>query len=151
MNTKKILGITIVFALIVLMFFTIGGALRTPHQPAELAGVILTPPPGYLIIPHENTDNFLSLKQIANELDKILKQHPEEKKICLKYTVSGKDSFVLVDLTNDVVQKMAANATGTMVQTTWKRNVNERIRWCQLNGNFTPEGMTDSVSRNLYH
>jgi len=151
MNTKKILGITIVFALIVLMLFTIVSALRTTRQPAALAGVILTPPPGYLIIPHENNDTVLSLKQIANELDKILKQHPEEKKICLKYTILGKNSFVLVDLTNDIIQKMAANATGTVVQTTWKRNVNERIRWCQRNGNFTPEGLAEPVSRNLYH
>ncbi len=151
MNLKKVLGSMVVLLLLLITGLSFYNNLGAKKSQPDLAGVILTPPPGYFLISLENGEKGLSLKEIADELDKILKQYSDKQKIGLKYRYSGKDSFVIVDLDKDIIQRLAANATGTVVETTWKKGVYERIRWCRLNGDFTPEGLAAPTTRNLYH
>ena len=146
---RKIILAGAIIALFLWIFFSI--PRQSTEKVSRLSGVIPAPPPGFYIVSPDNPDQELTLKQIAGKLKKIIRQNPGKKKIGLKITLSETKSFFLVDFPNAFIRKTTANATGTVVQTTWKGSVNERIRWCTENGSFTPPGLSFPEIRNLYH
>lgn len=118
---------------------------------SHLSGVIITAPPEFYIVSPENPARELSLPQAAAEAERILRENPGRDKIGLKFISGGGEAYLLIDRANETIQLLAANTYGTAVQTTWKGNIRRRIEWCIEHGNFSAEGLSQPVSRNLYH
>ncbi len=150
MKKKKLLifiGAALLFFLLALASIPNNGDKKL----SDLSGVILAPPQGYTIVALENQGRELTDRQAAQELQGLIERYPAEKKLALKFSHSGADGYIMVDLEKDFIQKIAANEFGTVVQTTWRGSARERLRWRLANGDFTPEGFAEPVSRNLYH
>jgi len=120
-------------------------------KPSHLSGVIITAPPEFFIVSTATPEKDLTNREAAAEMEDILIKYPSQLKLALKYSSGGGEAYLLVDRTEETIQQLAANAYGTAVQTTWKGNIEQRIQWCKEHGDFTVEGLSEPVSRNLYH
>jgi hypothetical protein len=126
-------------------------------QPAEntklshLSGVIISAPPEFYVVAWEKPGEEILLQDAAEKMEQILRKFVDQKKISLKFTSGGGDSYLLINRVDNTVKLLAANAYGTAVQTTWKGYINKRLQWCKEHGSFTVEGLPEPLSKNLYH
>lgn len=147
--TKQRVGF-IIGGLVLLFFIWVFSALPGENnQPLdELSGVILAAPPGYKMIALPGDVTSLDL---AQALEKAYRDFPFEKKLGLQYEQSGTTNFLLLNRQANIIQKLATNSYGTVVQTTWRGAIDQRLQSGLSSGDFTPEGFTPPEEKNLYH
>lgn len=148
-NKTKILIFAAVSLLLLLMMFVSiprGGDKKL----SDLSGVILAPPQGYLIIDDGQNDD-LSGQEAAEKLLGLTERYPQEQKLGLKFRHASADGYYVIDLEKNIIQKIAANEFGTVVQTTWRGRLKERLAAAIAEGDFAPQGFSPPVSQNLYH
>lgn len=147
--TKKRVGF-IIAGLALLSFFWIFSALSdgNTHSLDELSGVILAAPPGYKIIAMSGEVSSL---ETAQALEKAYRDFPFEQKIGLQYEKNGSTNFLLLNRQTSIIQKLATNTYGTVVQTTWRGAIDQRLQTGLTNGDFTPAGFSPPEEKNLYH
>jgi hypothetical protein len=109
-----------------------------------LAGVMLAPPPGYSIAERGE----LSPAEAAAELEARVQRGG---KVGLHFQRGGSEVYWLADVSGDVLEERSAGPGGTRLQTVWKGNLRERLKWAQVHGDFTMPGLPPPERKNLYH
>jgi len=112
----------------------------------RLAGVLLSPPPGYAIV--ERGD--LAPTAAAAELEGLL-QRPPAGKVGIKFRRAGGTVYWLADVPGDSLEELESAASGTRVRTVWRGSLRERLSWARGHGDFAAPGLAAGEKRNLYH
>lgn len=117
-----------------------------PGRSDELAGVLLSAPPGYAMVERGE----LSSTAAAAELE-AQALRPGAGKVGLHFQRKGSDIYWLADSGEDVLEERAATASGTRLQTLWRGGVRERLSWARTHGTFDAPGLPPGEQKNLYH
>ncbi|MFY9821437.1 MAG: hypothetical protein WAM82_08645 [Thermoanaerobaculia bacterium] len=112
----------------------------------DLAGVLLSAPPGYAITERGE----LSPKEAAAELASLALQ-PGAGKVGLKFQRQGAAVYWLADVPANQLEERAAGASGTRMQTVWPGGLRDRLAWARGHGDFEAPGLAGGEKRNLYH
>ena len=137
--TVIILGAVIAFG----WFFVsqLGSGGRTDG----LAGVMLSPPPGYSIVERGE----LSPSAAAAELE--TQASLSSGKVGIRFQRQGSTLYWLADVPGDLLQELASGTSGTRTQTTWRVGLRERLSWAREHGDFSAPGLPPPERKNLYH
>ena len=112
----------------------------------DLAGVLLSAPPGYVIAEHGEMEP----KDAAAELAALALQ-PGAGKVGLKFQRQGALVYWLADVPAGQLEERAAGSSGTRMQTVWQGGLRDRLSWAREHGNFEAPGLAGGEKRNLYH
>jgi hypothetical protein len=112
----------------------------------ELAGVLLSPPPGYS--PVERGE--LTAPAAAAELE-AQALRPGAGKVGLHFRRQGAEVYWLADVAGNQLEERAAGASGTRLQTVWSGGLRERLAWARTRGTFDAPGLPPGERKNLYH
>jgi hypothetical protein len=121
-----------------------GGSGAAPG--GGLAGVLLSPPPGYAIVERGE----LSPPAAAAELEASALR-PGAGRVGLHFKRQGAEVYWLADPGADLLEERSAGASGTRLQTTWRGGLRERLSWAQTHGSFDAPGLPPGERANLYH
>jgi hypothetical protein len=112
----------------------------------QLAGVLLSPPPGYSVIERGE----LLPATAAQELEARASQ-PGASKVGLHFRRQGAEVYWLADAQAGILEERSAGAGGTRLQTVWKGGLQERLTWAKEHGTFDVPGLPSGERVNLYH
>jgi hypothetical protein len=113
-------------------------------RPADgLAGVLLTPPPGYAIVERGELAPTAAAAELAGQI-----QHAD--KVGLKLRRDGATLYWLADVSGDQLEELAGR-NGTRVQTLWRGGLRQRLAWGRIHGSFAAPGLPAPEVKNLYH
>jgi hypothetical protein len=107
------------------------------------AGVLLTPPPGYVIVARGEMAPGAAAAELGDQI-----QHAD--KVGLKFERNGSITYWLADVSGDQLEELAG-ANGTRVQTVWRGGLRERLAWGRAHGSFAAPGLPPPEQKNLYH
>ena len=150
---KKIFGF-LFGALFLWGCYLVFSSLQNPGNAGnrdEVPGVVLTPQPGFYVIDIETDKEAGMRKTGLRVLEAFRREHPTETKICLNFKQTSGKIYLHFDFENEIIEELAANAYGAVTQRIWRSGIEQRIEWFKQSGNFTPDGFSQPVSRNLYH
>ncbi len=112
----------------------------------ELAGVLLSAPPGFAIVERGE----LSASAAAAELE-AQALRPGAGKVGLHFKRQGAEVYWLADPGDDLIEERAAGPAGTRLQTVWQGGLRERLSWARTHGTFDAPGLPPGERKNLYH
>jgi hypothetical protein len=116
------------------------------QRPEEPAAVLMTAPPGYTVV---------ELGKIpATDAAAVLEKQalrPGAGKVGVRFERQGAAVYWLADVSGDVLEELAAGASGTRVQTQWRGELRARLAWARSHGDFSAPGLPAPESKNLYH
>jgi hypothetical protein len=116
-------------------------------RPADgLAGVLLTPPPGYAIAERGE----LAPTAAAADLESLI-QGRQGGKVGLRFQRAGATVYWLADVPGDALEELASGASGTRLRTVWRGHLRERLGWARGHGDFSAPGLPTGEQTNLYH
>jgi hypothetical protein len=72
-------------------------------------------------------------------------------KVGVRFQRQGAVVYWLADVKGDVLEELAAGASGTRVQTQWRGELPARLAWARSHGDFNVPGLPAPESKNLYH
>ena len=115
-------------------------------------GVLLAPPPGFVVEP----GGELRREAAAASLAALLARRQDEPRLGLHFTASGAELYWLVerDARSTVLTELAAAPSGTRVATTWRGSGDEldrRLAWAAAHGTLAAPALPGGEARNLYH
>jgi hypothetical protein len=119
------------------------GAGRTNDR---LAGVLLSPPPGYAIAEHGELAPTIAAAELADQL-----QRPPVGKVGIKFQHAGGTVYWLADVPGDFLEELSSGPNGTRLQTVWRGRIRERLSWAREHGDFAAPGLPAGERKNLYH
>lgn len=112
----------------------------------EPAGVLIAPPPDYSVVER----GALTPAAAAAELESQVLRAGSGK-VGLRFEREGSVVYWLADVDGDVLEERSAGPSGTRLQTVWRGQIRERLRWARANGDFTLPGLPPPERKNLYH
>jgi hypothetical protein len=112
----------------------------------RLAGVLLSPPPGYAIAEHGELAPTLAAAELADQL-----QRPPVGKVGIKFQRAGGTVYWLADVPGDFLEELASGPSGTRLRTLWRGHLQERLSWAREHGDFGKPGLPAGERKNLYH
>ncbi|MFL6259130.1 MAG: hypothetical protein ACJ76Y_05405 [Thermoanaerobaculia bacterium] len=112
----------------------------------RLAGVLLSPPPGYAIVERGELAPTAAAAELADRL-----QGPPAGKVGVKFQRAGGTVYWLADVPGDSLEELASGPSGTRVRTVWRGSLRARLSWARAHGDFEAPGMPAGERRNLYH
>ena len=116
------------------------------RPPDSLAGVLLTPPPGYSIVERGELAAAAAAAELADQVER-----PGANKVGLKFKRAGATVYWLADVPGDVLEELASGASGTRLRTVWQGHVRERLDRARGHGDFSVPGLPPGEQKNLYH
>ena len=69
----------------------------------------------------------------------------------MKYTSDGQTIIYLLDSADNTIRKREINASGTLLEYTWRGVYRERLQYARENNSFNPPGFSEAEVKNLYH
>ncbi|PYQ64117.1 MAG: hypothetical protein DMF53_08345 [Acidobacteria bacterium] len=112
----------------------------------RLAGVLLSPPPGYEIAEHGELAPTIAAAEMADQL-----QRPPVGKVGIRFQHAGGTVYWLADVPGDFLEELASGPNGTRLQTVWRGRIRERLSWAREHGDFAAPGLPAGERKNLYH
>jgi hypothetical protein len=112
----------------------------------RLAGVLLSPPPGYVIAERGELAPSDAAVLLAGQI-----QGPRTDKVGIRFQHEGSTLYWLADVPGDSLEELASAPSGTRLQTVWRGHVRERLDWAREHGNFSAPGLPAGEKKNLYH
>jgi hypothetical protein len=112
----------------------------------EPAAVLMTAPPGYTVV---ERGEIPATEAAALLEEQVLR--PGVGKVGVRFERQGAIVYWLADVNGDVLEELAAGASGTRVQTQWRGELRARLAWARSHGDFNVPGLPPSESKNLYH
>ena len=94
------------------------------------AGVLLTPPPGYVIVERGEMAPGVAAAELADQI-----QASRADRVGLKFQRNGSAVYWLADVSGDQLEELAG-ANGTRVQTVWRGGLRQRLAWGRDHGDF---------------
>jgi len=91
----------------------------------------------------ERQAGSIFLEAVNNTNDQSLYTIKEEK--------GSQTILYLLNLSENTLQKREIHPSGTIVESTWRGEIIERITYAAEYNSFTPPGMAKAESKNLYH
>jgi hypothetical protein len=110
-----------------------------------LAGVVLSPPPGYSIVERGELSPTAAATELATQASL------GSDKVGVRFQRQGSTIYWLADVSGDLIEERAAGASGTRMQTTWQGGLRERLSWARDHGDFSAPGLPPPERKNLYH
>ena len=148
------LGIVVVLGAVYGVGRLFVGQLSTAGAPPSgPAGIVLSPPPGFVVEQRGELDR----RRAARELAELLAARPAAARLGLRFTNAGSELFWLVDRGDQAtpaLTELAAAPSGTRVETTWRGTRDElarRLEWAAAHGRLDDPGLPVGEARNLYH
>jgi hypothetical protein len=120
--------------------------LGTGRADDGLAGVLLTPPPGYAIV---ERGELLPAAAAAELAEQVLR--PGAGKVGVRFERQGSVVYWLADAGGDRLEELSSGASGTRLQTVWQGGMRDRLRWAREHGDFDAPGLPAGERKNLYH
>jgi len=124
----------------------------TGAPPSAPAGIVLAPPPGFVVEQRGEIDR----PRAARELAGLLRQRAEQR-LGIHFTTSGSDLFWLVDRSaggSPALTELLAAPSGTRVETSWRGTSGQlarRLDWAAAHGTLDDPTLPRGEARNLYH
>lgn len=147
MKTLKVLLYVLVIAGAVVAFgWFFVSQLGTGRTDDRLAGVLLSPPPGYAI----DERGELAPTAAAAELSDRL-QRPPAGKVGIRFQHAGGTVYWLADVPGDFLEELSSGPNGTRLQTVWRGHIRERLSWAREHGDLAAPGLPAGERKNLYH
>lgn len=112
----------------------------------RLAGVLLSPPPGYTILERGEMAPTAAAADLADRI-----QGSQEGKVGIKFQRAGGTVYWLADVPGDFLEELASGPNGTRLQTVWRGHIRERLSWAQEHGDLAAPGLPAGERKNLYH
>ena len=110
----------------------------------ELAGVMLAPPPDYVIVERGELTPAAAAAELETQI-----QHGV--KVGVHFQRGGSEVYWLADVEGDLLEERSAGPGGTRLQTVWTGRIHERLTWARSHGDFTVPGLPPPDRKNLYH
>jgi hypothetical protein len=120
--------------------------LSTGAPPDRLAGVLLSPPPGYAIAERGELAPTAAAAELAERI-----QGSQAGKVGIRFQRAGGTVYWLADVPGDSLEELASAPSGTRLQTVWRGSLRERLSWAREHGDFAAPGLSAGEQRNLYH
>jgi hypothetical protein len=115
-------------------------------HPDRLAGVLLTPPPGYVIAERGELAPADAAALLAGQVE-----GPRPDKVGVRFQRGGATVYWLADVPGDTLEELESAPSGTRLQTVWKGNLRERLSWAREHGDLAAPGLPVGERKNLYH
>lgn len=112
----------------------------------QLAGVLLSPPPGYSIAERGEMAPTAAAAELAMRV-----QAQQPGKVGIRFQRAGSTVYWLADPPGDSLEELASGPSGTRLQTVWRGRLQERLAWAREHGDFEAPGMPAGEKKNLYH
>ena len=117
------------------------------HGPTDrLAGVMLSPPPGFAIVERGEMAPTAAAAALAERV-----RSPQTERVGLKFQRMGSTVYWLADGPGDFLEELASGPSGTRLQTVWRGRIGERLSWARTHGDFSAPGLPPGEKKNLYH
>jgi len=146
----KYSGTLIAIALLVLGLYA-GGQYYLSQlgktKSAEPGSVEKSVPAGYVVV----NRGELTHEAAAVSLRRLLDQRSSFDKLGIHYTANGADVHLIADRKAEVIERWSAGPGGTLVDSVWRGNLDQRIAWARKHGDFTVPDLPPPEMRNLYH
>lgn len=146
MKTLKVLLYVLVIAGAVVAFGWFFVSQLGSGRTDRLAGVLLSPPPGYAIAEHGELAPTLAAGELADQL-----QRPPVGKVGIKFQRAGGTVYWLADVPGDFLEELSSGPNGTRLQTVWRGSIRKRLSWARQHGDFAAPGLPPGERKNLYH
>jgi hypothetical protein len=146
MKTLKVLLYVLVIAGAVVAFGWFFVSQLGSGRTDRLAGVLLSPPPGYTIDERGELAPNIAAAELADQL-----QRPPVGKVGIKFQRAGGTVYWLADVPGDFLEELASGPNGTRLQTVWRGRIRERLSWAREHGDFAAPGLPAGETKNLYH
>jgi hypothetical protein len=143
---KGILVTLVVLAVLALFGRFFLSQLGTGRGGDGLAGVLLTPPPGYAIVERGELPAAAAAAELAEQA-----LRPGAGKVGLRFKRQGSAVYWLADAGGDRLEELASGASGTRLQTVWQGGMRDRLSWARDHGDFDAPGLPAGERKNLYH
>lgn len=140
-------GVVLLLIVGVILFINTVGGGKSDYNSA----VKLQAPPGFLVIRSSISPEKAENSLIAEIIIQTRLKNPSQEKIAVEFKNNDVISIFMIDFVRDVMQKRIENASGTIVESTWRGAVGRRIDLGMKTGYFSGEGLSDSENKNLYH
>jgi hypothetical protein len=111
----------------------------------SLAGVLLSPPPGYAIVERGELAPTAAAAELAGQV------RGRTDKVGLRFQHAGATVYWLADGPGDFLEELASAPSGTRLQTVWRGRIGERLSWARAHGDFAAPGLPPGEKKNLYH
>ena len=111
-----------------------------------LAGVLLSPPPGYAIVERGELPPTSAAAELAGAI-----LRPDGDRVGIKFQRPGATVYWLADVPGDRLEELASGPSGTRLQTVWRGRLRERLSWARDHGDFSVPGLSPPERKNLYH
>ncbi|HKI02972.1 MAG TPA: hypothetical protein VKK31_13435 [Thermoanaerobaculia bacterium] len=111
-----------------------------------LAGVLLTPPPGYALVERGELPPMAAAAELEAQV-----LSPGAGKVGLRFERQGSVVYWLADPGGDRLEELSSGASGTRLQTVWHGGMRGRLRWARDHGDFDAPGLPAGERKNLYH
>jgi len=119
-------------------------------QRQELAGIVLTPPPGFAVDDLGSTDRAAAARALAA----LLLRRAGEPKLGVRFKSGGYDLLWLADRGDAaalLLIERSAGPGGTRLETTWHGAIERRLAWAGEHGSLDAPELPPGERRNLYH
>jgi hypothetical protein len=112
----------------------------------RLAGVLLSPPPGYAILERGEMAPTAAAADLADRI-----QGSQAGKVGIRFQRAGGTVYWLADVPGDFLEELSSGPNGTRLQTVWRGSIRERLSWAREHGDFAAPGLPPGERKNLYH
>lgn len=146
MKTLKVLLYVLVAAAAVAGFGWFFVSQLGTGRSDRLAGVLLSPPPGYAILDRGEMAPRAAAADLADRI-----QGSQAGKVGIKFQRAGGTVYWLADVPGDSLEELASGPSGTRLQTVWRGHLQERLSWAREHGDFAAPGLPAGERKNLYH
>ena len=106
--------------------------------------MLLTPPPGYVIVERGEMTPAVAAAELADQIQKA-------DRVGVKFQRNGSTVYWLADVPGNQLEELASGASGTRLQTFWRGSIRERLSWARDHGDFAVPGLPPPEQKNLYH
>jgi hypothetical protein len=142
---KAVLYAVVILGAVVAFGWFFVSQLGSGGRTDGLAGVVLSPPPGYSIVERGELSPTAAATELATQASL------GSDKVGVRFQRQGSTVYWLADVPGDLIEERAAGASGTRMQTTWSGGLRQRLSWARDHGDFSAPGLPPPERKNLYH
>ena len=143
---KALLYTVVILGAIVAFGWFFVSQLGSGGRSDELAGVMLSPPPGYAIVERGEISPTAAAAELESQTSSSVSG-----KVGIRFQRQGSTVYWLADVPGDQIEERTAGTSGTRLQTTWSGGLRQRLSWAREHGDFSAPGLPPPERKNLYH
>src|SRR4051812_37548177 len=135
-SLKVLLYVLVIAGAVVAFGWFFVSQLGTGRTDDRLAGVVLSPPPGYAIAEHGELAPTIAAAELADQI-----QRPPVGKVGIRFQHAGGTVYWLADVPGDFLEELSSGPSGTRLQTVWRGGHPEGVGWGRGDGGLAAAGV----------